>query len=49
MSNAFDSTAVQPLILELLARRNWFEPKQLEEIEETAGQGRPRDRCPRRS
>ncbi len=34
MSNAFADTETQPLILELLARRNWFKPKQLEEIEE---------------
>ena len=40
MANVFGDTETQPLILELLSRRNWFKPKQLEEIEETAPQGR---------
>ena len=34
MSNVFGDTDTQPLILELLSRRNWFKPKQLEEIED---------------
>jgi type IV pilus assembly protein PilB len=34
MSNAFADTDAPPLILELLSRRNWFKPKQLEEIED---------------
>ncbi len=34
MSNVYGETDAQPLILELLTRRNWFKPKQLEEIEE---------------
>ena len=34
MNSVFDSTSVQPLILELLARRNRFEPKQLQEFAE---------------
>jgi type IV pilus assembly protein PilB len=32
--NLSPDTETQPLILELLARRNWFKPKQFEEIEE---------------
>ena len=32
MSTVFESTGVQPLILELLGRRTRFEPKQLEEL-----------------
>ena len=35
MANLVAESGAQPLILELLARRNWFEPKRLEEIEET--------------
>ena len=42
MANSMQKPTTQPLILELLARRNWFKPKQLEEIEETAPQGRGR-------
>ncbi|MGO9600641.1 MAG: GspE/PulE family protein [Isosphaeraceae bacterium] len=34
MNSVFDSTSVQHLILELLARRNRFEPKQLQEFAE---------------
>ena len=34
MTTAFADTEAPPLILELLSRRNWFKPKQLEEIEE---------------
>jgi type IV pilus assembly protein PilB len=34
MSNVFGDTDTPPLILELLSRRNWFKPKQLEEIED---------------
>src|SRR4029077_9359189 len=34
MATLYAETETQPLILELLARRNWFKPKQLEEIEE---------------
>jgi type IV pilus assembly protein PilB len=33
MGIAFQDTDTQPLIMELLSRRNWFKPKQLEEIE----------------
>ncbi len=32
MVGLHDDLETQPLILELLARRNWFRPKQLEEI-----------------
>ena len=42
MNSVFDTTGTQPLILELLARRNRFEPKQLEEfgeLMEKAGPG----------
>jgi type IV pilus assembly protein PilB len=35
MPTLYKETETQPLVLELLARRNWFTPKQLEEIEET--------------
>ncbi len=35
MANPFADLAVQPLILELLSRRNWFDPQRLEQIEET--------------
>jgi len=34
MSTVFAETETPPLILELLSRRNWFKPKQLEEVEE---------------
>jgi len=34
MGNVYSETDAQPLILELLTRRNWFKPKQLEEIED---------------
>ena len=34
MTTVFADADTQPLILELLSRRNWFKPKQLEEIEE---------------
>ncbi len=33
MVSSYEGIATQPLILELLARRNWFQPKQLEQIE----------------
>jgi len=42
MNSVFDTTGTQPLILELLARRNRFEPKQLHEfgvLMEKAGPG----------
>ena len=42
MVSSYGDTATQPLILELLSRRNWFKPKQLEEIEEALQQGRGR-------
>jgi type IV pilus assembly protein PilB len=35
MPSTFDDTETPPLVLELLARRNWFKPKQLEEIGDT--------------
>ena len=35
MPNYFAETPVRPLILELLSRRNWFDPQRLVEIEET--------------
>ena len=35
MPELLSDTGVRPLILELLARRNWFDPQRLEEIEET--------------
>ena len=41
MSSVFDTTGVQPLILELLGRRNRFEPKQLEELGEQLGKAGP--------
>jgi type IV pilus assembly protein PilB len=34
MTSVFAETEAPPLILELLSRRNWFKPKQREEIEE---------------
>ena len=41
MNSVFDTTGVQPLILELLSRRNWFEPERLEEIEQTLQKAKP--------
>jgi type IV pilus assembly protein PilB len=41
MVSTFSDAAVQPLILELLSRRNWFEPKRLTEIEETLQKAKP--------
>ncbi|MGA7496669.1 MAG: GspE/PulE family protein [Isosphaeraceae bacterium] len=41
MNSVFDTTSVQPLILELLARHNRFQPKQLEEIGELLGKANP--------
>jgi type IV pilus assembly protein PilB len=35
MPNYFAETPVRPLILELLSRRNWFDPQRLVQIEET--------------
>jgi len=35
MPNLFADSTVQPLILELLSRRNWFSPQRLEQVEET--------------
>jgi type IV pilus assembly protein PilB len=35
-----EDPAVKPLILELLARRNWFEPKRFEELEEAISKAR---------
>jgi len=35
MGSIYEDIGTQPLILELLGRRNWFGPKQLDEIEET--------------
>jgi type IV pilus assembly protein PilB len=37
MSTVFETSVSRPLILELLARRNWFEFKQLNEVEEAIG------------
>jgi hypothetical protein len=34
MGTVFSEAETQPLILELLSRRNWFKPKQLEEIDD---------------
>ncbi len=41
MATSFAQSTVQPLILELLGRRNWFEPKRLTEIEETLQRAKP--------
>ncbi|MGC8641552.1 MAG: GspE/PulE family protein [Isosphaeraceae bacterium] len=44
MATLFESTDVRSLILDILTRRNWIEPKQLDEIEEQlqrAGPGTP--------
>ncbi|HWT83180.1 MAG TPA: ATPase, T2SS/T4P/T4SS family, partial [Candidatus Methylomirabilis sp.] len=41
MYSVFDTTGTQPLILELLARRNRFEPKQLEEFAELMDKAGP--------
>jgi type IV pilus assembly protein PilB len=40
MGSDFEDKEIQPLILELLSRRNWFEPKKLDEIEETLSKTR---------
>ncbi len=37
MVSSYDDIATRPLILELLSRRNWFPPKQVEKIEEAIG------------
>jgi type IV pilus assembly protein PilB len=44
MATVFELTEVRALILDILARRNWFDPKQLAEVEELvarAGNGTP--------
>ena len=41
MATVFELTDAHPLILDLLARRNWFEPRQLEEFEELIGKAGP--------
>src|SRR5271165_4124203 len=41
MNRVFDNTSVQPLILELLGRRNRFEPRQLEEFGELLEKSSP--------
>jgi type IV pilus assembly protein PilB len=41
MPSVFEANATRPLILELLSRRDWFKPKQLEEIEEAVGKASP--------
>src|SRR5271165_2911171 len=41
MATLFESTAVRSLILDILARRNWVEPKQLDEIEEQLARAGP--------
>ena len=41
MNSVFDNTSVQPLILELLARRNRFEPRQIEEFGELLEKSSP--------
>ncbi len=41
MASSFAEAAVQPLIIELLSRRNWFEPKRLGEIEEVLQKSKP--------
>ena len=46
MSSVFDTTGIQPLILELLGRRIRFEPKQLEEFGEQLEKAGP-GTCPR--
>ena len=35
MANLTAESTVQPLILELLSRRNWFDSQRLDQIEET--------------
>ena len=40
MASSYDAIATQPLIIELLLRRNWFKPQQLEEIEGRPSAGR---------
>ncbi len=41
MPSTFQEDGVQPLILELLARRNWFNPKRLEEVGEHLHNAKP--------
>jgi type IV pilus assembly protein PilB len=41
MGNVYGEFDAQPLILELLTRRNWFKPKQLEEIEDLLHKAKP--------
>jgi type IV pilus assembly protein PilB len=41
MAELLTDTGVQPLILELLSRRNWFDPQRLEEIEQTLQKAKP--------
>ena len=41
MAEVLTDTGVQPLILELLSRRNWFDAQRLEEIEQTLQKAKP--------
>ena len=41
MAELLTDTGVQPLILELLSRRNWFDAQRLEEIEQTLQKAKP--------
>jgi type IV pilus assembly protein PilB len=41
MAQLLTDTGVQPLILELLSRRNWFDAQRLEEIEQTLQKAKP--------
>ena len=41
MAELLSDTGVQPLILELLSRRNWFDSQRLEEIEQTLQKAKP--------
>src|SRR4051794_34229829 len=41
MSTLFSSTHTQPLILEILDRHNWFEPKRFSELTELVGKTSP--------
>ena len=41
MANAFADSTTRPLILDLLARRNWFDSRRLDEIEETLQKAKP--------
>src|SRR3954454_19312553 len=41
MATVFELTAARPLILDLLARRNWLEPRQLDELEGLIGKDGP--------